>query len=29
MEAYKKSFAGNSTFVMGPDAEFFKFLKKR
>lgn len=29
MEAYKKSFATNSTFVMGPDAEFLRYLKKR
>ena len=29
MEAYKKSFGENSTIVMGPDSEFFKFLKKR
>ena len=29
MEAYKKSFGEKSTIVMGPDSEFFKFLKKR
>ena len=29
MEAYKKSFGDKTTVVMGPDAEFFKFLKKR
>ncbi|MBM4121482.1 MAG: protease modulator HflC [Nitrospira sp.] len=29
MEAYKKSFAGNSTVVMSPDSEFFKYLKQR
>jgi len=29
MEAYKKSFATNSTLVMGPDSEFFKYLKQR
>ncbi len=30
MEAYKKTFSGNnSTVVMSPDSEFFKFLKQR
>ncbi len=29
MEAYKKSFKDNSTIVMGPDSEFFRFLKQR
>ena len=29
MEAYKKSFGDKSTIVMGPDSEFFKYLKKR
>lgn len=30
MEAYKKTFSGtNSTVVMTPDSEFFKFLKQR
>ncbi len=29
MEAYKKSMGTNSTIVMGPDSEFFKFLKSR
>lgn len=29
MEAYKKAFNGNSTVVMSPDSEFFKFLKQR
>ena len=29
MDAYKKSFDNKSTIVMGPDSEFFKFLKKR
>jgi len=29
MEAYKKSFSGNSTVVMSPDSEFFKYLKQR
>ncbi len=30
MEAYKKTFRGNnSTVVMSPDSEFFKFLKQR
>ncbi len=29
MEAYKKSFGGNSTVVMSPDSEFFKYLKQR
>lgn len=29
MEAYKKSFGGDTTIVMGPDSEFFKFLKSR
>ncbi|MGH7206940.1 MAG: protease modulator HflC [Nitrospiraceae bacterium] len=30
MEAYKKTFSGNnSTVVMSPDSEFFKYLKQR
>ena len=29
MEAYKRSLGEKSTIVMGPDSEFFKFLKKR
>ncbi|MBM4132580.1 MAG: protease modulator HflC [Nitrospira sp.] len=29
MEAYKKSFKENSTIVMSPDSEFFKYLKQR
>jgi modulator of FtsH protease HflC len=29
MEAYKKSFKENSTVVMSPDSEFFKYLKQR
>lgn len=29
MEAYKKTFAGNSSVVMSPDSEFFKYLKQR
>lgn len=29
MEAYKKSFKDNSTIVMSPDSEFFKYLKQR
>jgi membrane protease subunit HflC len=29
MEAYKKTFGTNSTVVMSPDSEFFKFLKQR
>lgn len=29
MEAYKKSFSGNSTVVMTPDSEFFKYLRQR
>lgn len=29
MEAYKKTFSGSATIVMGPDSEFFKFLKHR
>ncbi len=29
MDAYKKSFNDKTTLVMGPDSEFFKFLKKR
>ena len=29
MEAYKKSFGDKTTIVMGPDSEFFKFLKHR
>jgi len=29
MEAYKKSFATNSTILMSPDSEFFKYLKQR
>lgn len=29
MEAYKKTFGGNSTVVMSPDSEFFKYLKQR
>ncbi|HJR76680.1 MAG TPA: protease modulator HflC [Nitrospiraceae bacterium] len=29
MEAYKKTFRDKSTFVMNPDAEFFRFLKQR
>lgn len=29
MEAYKKTFSGSATIVMGPDSEFFKFLKQR
>lgn len=28
MEAYKKSFQGNSTIIMSPDSEFFKYLKQ-
>lgn len=29
MEAYRKAFDGNSTIVMSPDSEFFKYLKQR
>jgi len=29
MEAYRKTFAHNSTMVLTPDAEFLKFLKQR
>jgi membrane protease subunit HflC len=29
MEAYKKAFSSNSTIVIGPDSEFFKYLKQR
>ena len=29
MEAYKKAFADKSTLVMGPDSEFFRYLKQR
>lgn len=29
MEAYKKAFATNSTLVISPDSEFFKYLKQR
>jgi membrane protease subunit HflC len=29
MEAYRKAFDGNSTIVMTPDSEFFKYLKQR
>ena len=29
MEAYKKTMGPNTTIIMGPDAEFFKYLKKR
>jgi membrane protease subunit HflC len=28
MEAYKKTFGNNSTVVMSPDSEFFKYLKQ-
>ncbi len=28
MEAYKKTFSENSTVIMSPDSEFFKFLKQ-
>jgi hypothetical protein len=29
MEAYKKTFAKDTTMVLTPDSEFLKFLKKR
>ena len=29
MEAYKKTFKDKSTVVMGPDSEFFRYLKQR
>jgi hypothetical protein len=29
MEAYKKTFANNTTLVLSPDSEFLKYLKKR
>ena len=29
MEAYKKAFKDKSTLVMGPDSEFFRYLKQR
>jgi membrane protease subunit HflC len=29
MEAYKKTFANNTTLVLTPDSEFLKYLKKR
>ncbi|MEW6543136.1 MAG: protease modulator HflC [Nitrospirota bacterium] len=29
MEAYKKTFSTNSTIVISPDSEFFKYLKQR
>lgn len=29
MEAYKKTLSGSSTLILGPEAEFFKYLKKR
>lgn len=29
MEAYKKTFKDKSTLVMGPDSEFFRYLKQR
>jgi membrane protease subunit HflC len=29
MEAYRKSLSANTSFVMTPDSEFFKFLKQR
>jgi modulator of FtsH protease HflC len=29
MEAYKKTFAKNTTLVLSPDSEFLKYLKKR
>ncbi|MDH4329811.1 MAG: protease modulator HflC [Nitrospira sp.] len=29
MEAYKKAFADKSTIVVGPDSEFFRYLKHR
>lgn len=29
LEAYKKAFSTNSTIVIGPDSEFFKYLKQR
>jgi membrane protease subunit HflC len=29
MEAYKKTFKDKSTMVVGPDSEFFRYLKQR